>query len=79
MILPLAGAIEDPQAQFDRLNKRLADLERDKQRAEGKLGNEKFVQNAKPEIVQQERERLAETEAQIVHLNEQKALFEGLL
>ena len=79
VILPLAGAIEDPQAQLDRLNKRLADLERDKQRAEGKLGNEKFVQNAKPEIVQQERERLAETEAQIVHLNEQKALFEGLL
>ena len=79
VILPLAGAIEDPQGQLDRLSKRLADLEKDRQRALGKLGNDKFVQNAKPEIVQQERERLAETEAQVAHLNEQKALFEGLL
>jgi valyl-tRNA synthetase len=79
IILPLAGAIEDPQAQLDRLHKRMADLEKDKQRAAGKLSNDKFVANAKPEIVAQERERLAEIEAQMAHLHEQMALFESLL
>ena len=79
VILPLAGAIDDPQAQLDRLHKRLADLEKDKQRAEAKLSNDKFVQNAKPEIVQQEHERLTEIEAQIAHLQEQAELFTSLL
>ena len=79
VILPLANAIEDPQAQLDRLNKKMAELEKNKQRSEGKLASEKFVANAKPEIVEEERRRLAETEEQMAHLREQMALFEGLL
>jgi valyl-tRNA synthetase len=79
VILPLAGAIEDPQAQLTRLQKKMDDLQKNKQRSEGKLGSEKFVANAKPEIVEEERRRLAETEEQMAHLREQMALFEGLL
>lgn len=77
--LPLAGTIEDPQSHLDRLSKRLAELAKDKQRSEGKLANERFVQNAKPEIVAQELQRLAEIEEQLAHLQEQKDLFESLL
>jgi valyl-tRNA synthetase len=79
VILPLAGAIEDPGAQLERLNKKMAELEKNKQRSEGKLGSEKFVTNAKPEVVEEERRRLAEAEEQMAHLREQMALFEGLL
>jgi valyl-tRNA synthetase len=79
VILPLAGAIEDPQAQLTRLQKKMDDLQKNKQRSEGKLSSEKFVANAKPEIVAEERRRLAETEEQMAHLREQMALFEGLL
>ncbi|MEN6401805.1 MAG: valine--tRNA ligase [Armatimonadia bacterium] len=79
VVLPLAGAIEDPAAQLARLNKRLGELEKDKQRAEGKLANEKFVANAKPEIVEQERARLVAIEEQVGAVKEQVALFEGLV
>ncbi|MEN6644368.1 MAG: hypothetical protein ABFE08_18155, partial [Armatimonadia bacterium] len=65
--------------QLARLSKRLGELEKDKQRAEGKLANEKFVANAKPEIVEQERARLVTIEEQIGVVKEQVALFEGLV
>ena len=79
VILPLAGAVEDPQAQLTRLQKKMGELEKNKQRSEGKLGSEKFVANAKPEVVAEERRRLADAEEQIAKLGEQIALFEGLL
>jgi valyl-tRNA synthetase len=41
------------------------------QRATVKLGNEKFVNNAPPEVVTQERERVAEFERTISQLSEQ--------
>jgi valyl-tRNA synthetase len=43
----------------------------DLQRSSGKLSNEKFVDNAPPEVVAQEKERIAEFERTIAQLAEQ--------
>ncbi|MHC5109934.1 MAG: class I tRNA ligase family protein [Planctomycetota bacterium] len=51
--------ISDDAAEIKRTTTALADVEKQIKGKEGKLGNEKFVANAKPEIVQAERERLA--------------------
>ena len=40
-------------------------------KANGKLANEKFVNNAPPAVVTQERERVAEFEKTITQLSEQ--------
>jgi valyl-tRNA synthetase len=42
-------------------------------RAGKKLGNEKFVANAKPEVVQKEKDRLLEWENQLTQLKEMRA------
>jgi len=62
-----------------RLNKRLAELESLCRKGEAKLANEKFVANAKPEVVQGERDRLAEYQAEASRVAEQVKVFEGLL
>lgn len=79
IILPLAGAIPDLEEQLKRLNKRWEELQRDKQGLESRLNNEKFIAKAPPEVVEEHRERLADIEAQLAHLQEQKTLFESLL
>jgi valyl-tRNA synthetase len=55
--LPLGGLI-DVVAEKARLQKALAKVETDIAKLEGKLANEKFVANAKPEVVVAEREKL---------------------
>ncbi|WP_419896990.1 valine--tRNA ligase [Roseomonas sp. USHLN139] len=67
ILLPLAGVI-DLAAERARLMK-----ERDKAQAEGakvaqKLGNADFVARAKPEVVEENRERLAAAEAEVARL-----------
>jgi len=57
--LPLGGLI-DVDAERARLTKAIAKIEADIRKTEGKLGNEKFLANAKPEIVAGEREKLAD-------------------
>jgi len=57
--LPL-GALIDLDAEKARLNKELAKIMQDIEKIMQKLGNEKFVANAKPDIVEAERERLDE-------------------
>ncbi|TCD12337.1 valine--tRNA ligase [Oricola cellulosilytica] len=56
--LPLGGLI-DVEAERARLQKAIARAEADIAKLEGKLKNEKFVANAKPEVVTGEREKLA--------------------
>ena len=56
--------ISDDEAERARATKQLADLQKQITGKEGKLGNEKFVANAKPEIVEAERQRLSELTAQ---------------
>ena len=57
-----------------RTTKALADLDKQIAGKRSKLGNEKFVANAKPEIVEAERKRLAELEVRqaslTAHLSE---------
>lgn len=61
--LPL-GSLIDLTAEKARIEKALSKVDADIDRTQKKLGNEKFVANADPEVVAAERERLAELEVQ---------------
>ena len=65
--LPL-GSLIDLDAEKNRLEKAQAKNKVEIDRIVGKLGNEKFVANAKPEVVEAERERLAELEREKANL-----------
>jgi valyl-tRNA synthetase len=65
--LPLGGLI-DLAAERSRLEKNQAKVEGEIARIESKLGNEKFVANAKPDVVEAEREKLAELDQQRISL-----------
>jgi valyl-tRNA synthetase len=60
----LAGLIDVP-AEIKRLQKQLAEKQKHLRTTQAKLGNASFVDKAPPEIVQQQRELVAELEAQI--------------
>ena len=70
--LPL-GSLIDLSAENARLAKELARIEGDMAKVSGKLGNERFVANAKPEVVAAERARLAELEGEKVNVEAAKA------
>jgi len=57
--LPL-GDLIDLNAEKKRLNKELAKIELEISKIKNKLDNDKFVANAKPEVVEAERERFSE-------------------
>jgi len=67
ILVPMAGLI-DVGAEVARLGKRRAKLEQELARAEGKLGNAKFVQNAPAEVVAQERERIEQFKRELAQL-----------
>jgi valyl-tRNA synthetase len=67
VFVPLAGVI-DLDVERSRLAKRQAELEKVVQGIEKKLSNENFVARAKPEVVQNERERLAKFQAELAAL-----------
>ncbi|MEP0942183.1 MAG: valine--tRNA ligase [Rhizobiaceae bacterium] len=60
--LPLKGVV-DFGAEIARLEKELAGLDKDIKQLSGKLANEKFVANAPQKIIDENRERLTESEA----------------
>ncbi|MBN1818582.1 MAG: valine--tRNA ligase [Sedimentisphaerales bacterium] len=64
----------DPQAERDRLEKRKQQIETALKSVQGKLSNENFTSRAKPEIVEQAREKLRELteqlQAVVTHLAE---------
>jgi valyl-tRNA synthetase len=62
--LPLAGIV-DFDAERSRLQKEVKRLEAEIKRLDGKLSNEKFVANAPDEVVEAEREKLAEYRVQL--------------
>ena len=70
LLVPMKGLI-DVEAERGRLSKQQDKVRVDLQRSSGKLSNEKFVNNAPPEVVTQERERIAEFEKTIAQLTEQ--------
>ncbi len=59
VMIPLAGLI-DVAAEKERLGKELDKLAGEIRRLEGKLGNDKFVANAPADVVQKERDKLAD-------------------
>ncbi|MDQ0320185.1 valyl-tRNA synthetase [Pararhizobium capsulatum DSM 1112] len=61
--LPLGNLI-DLSAEKSRLEKAIAKVNQERERILGKLSNEKFVANARPDVVEAERERLAELDGQ---------------
>ncbi|AHK44256.1 valine--tRNA ligase [Ensifer sp. ENS11] len=61
--LPLGNLI-DLSAEKSRLEKAISKVEVERERILSKLANEKFVANAKPELVEAERERLVELDLQ---------------
>jgi valyl-tRNA synthetase len=65
--LPL-GSLIDLAAEKARLEKAIEKAKAEAARIESKLSNEKFVANAKPEVVEAERERFTELEQQLASL-----------
>ncbi len=76
MYLPLAGLL-DIGKELARLAREIAATEQEIVRLQGKLANESFVTRAKPEVVQKERDRLAEQEERLNKLRERTAELEG--
>ncbi len=70
--MPLDGLV-DLDAEKARLDKEIAKVSQEVERAGKKLGNEKFVANAKPEVVQKEKDRLAEWETKLAQLKEMRS------
>ena len=62
--LILADVLHWPAAEIDRLGKVIHKNQSDIVKLRGKLSNESFVKNAKPELVEADRAKLAELEAQ---------------
>jgi valyl-tRNA synthetase len=70
LLVPMKGLI-DVDAERARLEKRIDKVRDDLARSNGKLANEKFVNNAPAEVVTQERERAVDFERTITQLTEQ--------
>jgi len=70
LLVPMKGLI-DVDAERARLTKQLDKVRGEVAKAEGKLGNEKFVNNAPAAVVEQERQRVDDFSKQIEALNEQ--------
>jgi valyl-tRNA synthetase len=60
--LPLEGVV-DFEAEAQRLDKEIVRLDSEAQKTRAKLANPQFVERAPEEVVEEQRERLAETEA----------------
>ena len=67
----MAGLI-DVDAELARLDKEIDKLATDTDKLTMKLGNEKFVSKAPPEVVAKERQKLAELESSLGQLNQKR-------
>ena len=70
ILVPMAGLI-DKQAELVRLNKEVERLTKEIERLKGKLANEKFVAGAPAEVVNKEKEKLADAEGALAKLHAQ--------
>ncbi|MBT8079236.1 MAG: valine--tRNA ligase [Gammaproteobacteria bacterium] len=77
LLVPMKGLI-DVDAEIARLGKQRDRIGADLARSRGKLGNEKFVNNAPPEVVSQENERVADFERRLDQLDEQMQRLHAL-
>ncbi len=76
VLIPLEGLI-DLDAEKARLGKEIERIGKEIAKCEGKLGNARFVDNAPAEVVEQERQRLADWSAQRDALREQARRLAG--
>jgi valyl-tRNA synthetase len=76
LFVPLEGVI-DLARERERLTQESTRLEGQVRAGEGKLANEQFVQKAKPEVVEREREKVRTQKEQLAKLAEKLALFKG--
>jgi valyl-tRNA synthetase len=70
ILVPMAGLI-DPDAELARLAKRLRKSETDLGKLQAKLGNSQFMQNAPPDVVAKDQQRVAELRTEIGQLTAQ--------
>lgn len=67
----------DPEAERARLTKQKQEIEQAKKGVEGKLANQNFVTRAKPEVVAQAREKLAQLQEQLQAVERHLAELDG--
>jgi valyl-tRNA synthetase len=72
ILVPMKGLI-DPTAELERLAKRLRKVQIDLSKLEAKLGNSQFAQNAPPDIVAKDQQRLEELRTEMGQLSAQTA------
>jgi valyl-tRNA synthetase len=77
VLVPMAGLI-DKDAELARLDKEIQRLQGEVQRVGGKLSNEGFVAKAPAEVLDKERAKLAEAEAALAKLVEQREKIANL-
>ena len=70
ILIPMAGLI-DKEAELARIGRAMEKTEKDVNRTEGKLANEKFVSNAPDAVIEKERGKLEEAQKQLAKLREQ--------
>jgi valyl-tRNA synthetase len=70
--LPLEGLV-DVEAERSRLTKEIEKIRIEVKKCEGKLGNASFVDRAPPEVVEQEKARLADWNTKLAQLSEMLA------
>jgi valyl-tRNA synthetase len=77
VLIPMAGLI-DKDAELTRLAKQIEKLQKDLERTEAKLSNESFVSKAPVEVVDKERQKIAEMRASLTQLQEQQTRIQAL-
>jgi len=74
IVVPLAGVV-DLDAETRRLETERAKIEQELERVGKKLGNEKFITRAKPEVVQKERDKKEKMESELEKLLESLSII----
>ncbi len=77
LLVPMKGLI-DQEAEIARLEKEIDRKSKERDRAEGKVNNPNFVERAPADVVQKERDKVADLSAAIQKLQEQLANIENL-
>ncbi|MDM8559524.1 valine--tRNA ligase [Candidatus Parabeggiatoa sp. HSG14] len=77
ILIPLAGLI-DKEAEIKRLNKEMDKLKKELAKCTAKLDNPKFIARAPAEIVEKERQRVAEMSASLQQLDVQAARIRAI-
>ena len=77
VLIPLAGLI-DKDAELTRLDKEIGKLQKGVERGEGKLGNANFVDRAAAQVVEKERQRVADMKSSLGNLEAQRVKIAAL-